>query len=148
MQKDRHRSQQQTCKFRHDVAVFVSILARDSHRKQDAHKSNLDKQGTRVKRERKTNKPLAYRPHLRQYIHIDPSDTLNPDQDIVTNGTYILGPVTISFFCFLGGHTHAMKETTSVKWKAFRSRSCNLPSQLGHRQTLKPAKVSVSSKTS
>ena len=69
-------------------------MATDNHRRQDAHKSNLDKQGTWVERERRTKKPLACRPQLRQYIHIDPNDTINPDQDIVTDGMYTLGPVT------------------------------------------------------
>jgi len=54
----------------------------------------LDKQGTWVERERRTKKPLAYRPQLRHYIHINPNDTINPDQDIITNGTYTLGQVT------------------------------------------------------
>ncbi|DBA95161.1 TPA: hypothetical protein ACH3X1_015714 [Trebouxia sp. C0004] len=44
----------------------------------------------------RTGKPLAYKPQLRQYIHIDPNNTINPDQDIVANGTYTLGPVTNS----------------------------------------------------
>ncbi len=69
-------------------------MTRDNHRRQDAHKANLDKQGTWVERERRFKKPLAYRPQLRQYIHIDPNNTINPDQDIVTDGTYTLGPVT------------------------------------------------------
>ena len=71
-------------------------LARDNHRRQDAHKSNLEKQGTWVNRERRTKKPLAYKPQLRQYIHINPNNTINPDQDIVANRTYTLGPVSNS----------------------------------------------------
>ena len=71
-------------------------LASDNHRRQDAHTSNLDKQGTWVKREGRTEKPLAYKPQLRQYIHINPDNTINPDQDTVANGTSTLGPVTNS----------------------------------------------------
>jgi len=63
-------------------------------RRQDAHKSNLDKQGTWVEREHRNKKPLEYRPQLRQCIHLDPNDTNNPDQAIVTDGTYMLGTVT------------------------------------------------------
>ena len=68
-------------------------MARDDHRRQDAHKSNLERQGTWVQREHRTRHPLAYRPQLRQYIHIDPNDTINPDQDIVTQGEHSLGLV-------------------------------------------------------
>ena len=32
--------------------------------------------------------------NFRQYIHINPTDTINPDQDIVTDGACTLGPVT------------------------------------------------------
>jgi len=46
-------------------------------------------------------------------------------------------------FCWWAGElfiTHACNErTTSVQWKAIRSRSCKLPPQLGKRQALKPA---------
>ena len=49
-----------------------------------------------MKREHRTEKPLAYKPQLRQYIHINPDNIINPDQDIVANGTYTLGPVTNS----------------------------------------------------
>ena len=51
----------------------------------------------------------------------------------------------ISFF-FLSGRTihyrqHMQRnKNTSVKWTATRSGSCKLPSRLGKRQTLKPAK--------
>ena len=69
-------------------------MARKNHRRQDAHKSNLEKQGTWVERERRTQIPLAYKTIRRRYIHIDPNDTINPDQDIITDGTYTLGPVT------------------------------------------------------
>ncbi len=57
--------------------------------------------------------------------------------------TCLVGIAWLSFFFFLGGresyslHIHATKETASVKWKAIRSRSCKLPSQLGKRQTPK-----------
>ena len=68
-------------------------MARDNYRRQDAHKSNLDKQGTWVERERRTEYPLAYKPQLRRYIHLDPNNTIaiNPDQDIFADGTYMLG---------------------------------------------------------
>jgi len=52
-----------------------------------------------------------------------------------------------SFFLFpllaesCSSHIHARKETTSVKWKAIRSRICKSPSHLGKRQ--RPAKMSA-----
>ena len=79
--------------FAKDCDEHTINLARDNHKRQDAHKANLDKQATWVNREHRTEKPVAYKSQLRQYIH---ANTINPDQDIVANGTYTLGPVTNS----------------------------------------------------
>ena len=57
----------------------------------------------------------------------------------------VLSEAGFFFFSLLFGrencplHLHATKETTSVKGKAIRSRSCKLLSQLRKRQTLKSA---------
>ena len=66
-------------------------MAKDNHVRQDAHKTNIEKQGSWVRRECRTKRPLSYQPQLRKYIHINAADTINPDQDIVTDGAYTLG---------------------------------------------------------
>lgn len=50
----------------------------------------MDRQGYWIPREDRTKQPLWYRPQLRQYLHIDAADTINPDQDIYSNGTYAM----------------------------------------------------------
>ena len=34
---------------------------------------------------------MSYQPQLREYIHINAANTINPDQDVVTDGAYSLG---------------------------------------------------------
>ena len=35
--------------------------------------------------------PLWYEPQLQQFIHIDPTNTINPDHDVIATGAYQLG---------------------------------------------------------
>ena len=51
-------------------------MAKDNHVRQDAHKTNIEKQGSWVMRECSIKRPLSYQPQLRKYMHINTADTI------------------------------------------------------------------------
>ena len=62
-----------------------------SYEPQDSHKSNMDKQGHWIPLALKPQRPMQQDPYLKEYIDIDPNNTINPDQDIRATGCYRLG---------------------------------------------------------
>ena len=66
-------------------------LAATTSRQQHTGKTNLDRQGQLVSDELKPERTLWCQPGLKRLIHIDPEDTGNPDQDIVSTGRYTTG---------------------------------------------------------
>ena len=66
-------------------------LAATTSQRQDTGKTNLDRQGQWVPDEVKPERTLWCKPKLKQLIHINPEDTVNPDQDIVPTGRYTTG---------------------------------------------------------
>ena len=66
-------------------------LAATTSRRQDTGKTNLDRQGQWVSDELRPERRLWCKPGLKRLIHIDPEDTVNPDQDIVPTGRYTTG---------------------------------------------------------
>ena len=73
----------------HDDQKLYSIA--EAHQpRQDEHKSNADKQGYCIPPNRKVEPLLWSAPQLKNHIHINPNDTINPEQDIVPTGTYTM----------------------------------------------------------
>ena len=53
------------------------------HKHQDDHKSNIERQGHWIPASERIKRPLWHSPGIRKCIHINPENTINPDQDIV-----------------------------------------------------------------
>lgn len=57
----------------------------------DKDKTNINRQGYWTPAHKRVKEPLWYEPHLQRLIHIDPSNTINPDQDVIETGQYMVG---------------------------------------------------------
>ncbi len=69
--------------FKAKKAGFKPIkLARENRARRDEDKSNMDKQGYQMPVQDKEVSAFPHESSLARFITIDPSDTVNPDQDI------------------------------------------------------------------
>jgi len=65
-------------------------LARDNRAKPDQAKSNIDKQGYQMPVQDKEVSAFLHEPSLARFINIEPTDTVNPDQDIKPMFKYVI----------------------------------------------------------
>lgn len=65
-------------------------LAKDNCARPDQGKSNMDKQGYQMPVHDKETSAFLHEPSLARLITIEPSDTVNPDQDIKPMFKYVI----------------------------------------------------------
>ena len=72
------------------VGLKLVKLAKDNCARPDQGKSNMDKQGYQMPVHDKETSAFLHEPSLARLITIEPSDTVNPDQDIKPMFKYVI----------------------------------------------------------